>query len=48
MTHRVNHILRNSDYGIKYRCTKTQPHSIQNQAVLPVIEEEVHSLAHDQ
>lgn len=33
MTHRVNHILRNSDYGIKYRCTKRQPKSIQNQAV---------------
>lgn len=29
MTHRVNHILRNSRYGIKYSCAKRQLKSIQ-------------------
>lgn len=33
MTHRVNHILRNSHYGIKYSCTKRQLKSIQIQAI---------------
>lgn len=33
MTHRVNHILRNSHYGVKYSCTKRQLKSMPIQAI---------------